>query len=433
MVFWLVLWLALIAGLVYTVIPDVLLHRLGIGSWRRQFSQGVVLTFDDGPDPKVTPKVLDILVKYKVPAVFFLVGEQAQAHPEIVKRMLAEGHRVGLHSQSHRYAWFLSPRQTWREWEDGAKVLENLTGGAVAWMRPPWGTFNLVTWLWLKRRGKKAILWNVEGQEWKKGQSEAQVLSRLVTKANEGSIIVLHDGGRFPGERMSILPVVDALCQRIVEERKLPWAALEFPAWSLARRVSFRLWEKWEHVFARVYRVERLDAVNILRLGKTRYQGPDLYHEDGRILAKRGDVVGEIHLDSIRVQAQSRDMQKSGIQALRMARESFPVLARYIAQSPEYQTIKVFLGFTLMHRGVKGLGFTVQEIPATWGIRWIGFLQKMIMSVYHPAGKARLNGRLQGAPKLIWISKEKLLERWLPAGEGTVLAPVASVVPVGEA
>lgn len=437
-----VLWLVVLAGGLYTVVPDLLLHRLGVGSWRRQFSPGVVLTFDDGPDPEVTPKVLDILKKYQVPAVFFVVGEKVRAYPELIKRLIAEGHRVGVHSQSHRYAWFVPPWQTWREWDEGAKTLETLTGTTVDWMRPPWGTFNLATWLWLKRRGKKAILWNVDGQEWKRGRSETQVLERLVSKAKEGAIIVLHDGGRFIGERKFIVPILETLCQRIVKERKLPWRALEFPAWSFARRAGFRLWEKWEHFFAEMAHVERIDAVNILRLGKTRYHGPELYDESGQMLAQSGDVVGEIHIDSIRLQGQTGDMQKLGIQALRMARESLPVLARHVATSPDYRGIKVFSGFSLLHRGVKGLGFSVQDLPVTWALRWVGFLQKIVMSVYHPAGKTRLHGRLQGEPKLVWISKAKLLERWLPPEEhspegnaDTLDTPdtsVPAVSPVGE-
>lgn len=430
-----VLWLVLFAGALYTVIPDVFLHRLGIGSWKRQFSPGVVLTFDDGPDPEVTPKILKILEEHGVQAVFFLVGQRAQLYPELVKRIVAEGHRVGVHSQTHRYAWLQNPRQTWREWEEGAEILENLTGAPVVWIRPPWGTFNLVTWLWLKQRRKRAILWNTEGQEWKSGRSPAQVLDRLLAKADEGSIIVLHDGGSSLGEREYVVPIVEALCERLVVERKLSWTALQFPDWSLARRLKFRAWEKWEHFFARVNHVERMDALSVLRLGKTRYQGPDLLDEQGKTLAKRGDLVGEIHLDSIRLQTQSQDMQKLGIQALRLARDSFPVLARYIEGNPGYREIKVFLGFTLLHRGVKGFGFNVQELVPTWGIRWIGFLQKIVMSVYHPAGKARLNGRFQGEPKLVWISKEKLLKRWLPDGgnarvaSGALKAPAAPVTP----
>lgn len=412
-----VLWLVVIAGALYTVVPDVFLHRLGIGSWKRQFSPGVVLTFDDGPDPDVTPKILEILKEHGVQAVFFLVGQKAQLYPELVKRIVAEGHYVGIHSWAHRYAWFQTPWKTWRDWEEAAEILEKLTGAPVVWMRPPWGTFNLVTWLWLKRRQKRAILWNTEGQEWKSGRSVAQVLDRLLTKADEGSVIVLHDGGNSPGEREFVVPIVEVLCERLVAERKLPWATLEFPSWTLARRVKFRVWEKWEHFFARVHRIERMDAVSVLRLGKTRYQGPDLLDEQGQILARRGDLVGEIHLDSIRLQTQSQDMQKMGIQAMRLARDSFPVLAQYIQDNPGYQEIKVFLGFTLLHRGVKGFGFNVQELVPTWGIRWIGLLQKIIMSVYHPAGKARLNGRFQGEPKLVWMSKEKLLTRWLPGGK----------------
>ncbi|MHB1654026.1 MAG: polysaccharide deacetylase family protein [Desulfitobacteriaceae bacterium] len=399
---------------VYTFLPDLFLHRMGVGSWKRQFTAGVALTFDDGPDPEITPRVLDILKEFGVPATFFVVGEKAIRYPEIIKRIIADGHTLGLHSWLHRYAWFMSPWSTWREWETAAQALERLSGRPLEWMRPPWGTFNFVTWLWLKSRGKRAVLWNVQGKDWKENLAPEEILKHILKKTKEGSIILLHDGGLVAGERKKVLFVLEGLCENIVKKLKLPFIRLEFPLWSGRRRLVFVLWEKWEHLFAKVYRVERIDATNMLRLGKTRYKGPDLYAEDGGLLAKSGDLVGEIHLDSIRLQGQDIEMRKLGIKALRMTRESLPVLARYVAESPEYQGIKVFLGLTVINRGVKGLGFSVQEVPSTLATRWVGSLQKVVMSVYHPAGKSRLNKRLGDTPKLVWIAKNKLLELWLP-------------------
>ncbi|KLU59546.1 peptidoglycan-N-acetylmuramic acid deacetylase PdaC [Peptococcaceae bacterium CEB3] len=415
---WTVLGFVAMVLILYTLVPDFFLHRLGAGSRKRQYTPGVTLTFDDGPDPVVTPLLLDVLARQRVRAVFFVVAERAARYPELIRRMVAEGHVLGIHSLSHRYAWFMGPGRTWREWEEADRVLTELSGRAVEWVRPPWGTFNLSTWWWMKRRGKRAVLWNAEGHDWQKERSVQFIVERILSRVNEGSIIVLHDGSTDPGDRARVVPIVEELCRRIVRDLKLPVLAPEFPDWSLGRRVGFVLWEKWEHFFASSHRVERIDAVNIFRLAKTTYHGPELRAESGELLARAGDTVGEIHLDNIRLQAKGADAQTIATGALRHAKESFPVLARYVAESPEYENIKVFLGLSMMYRAVRVFGFEVKDVEPTLGMRWIAFLQKVIMSVYHPAGHARLNPRLGNEPKLVWIEKKKLVELWAGPEKG---------------
>lgn len=393
----------------YTVIPDLFLHRLGIGSWKRQYSPGVVLTFDDGPDSRVTPRLLEVLKTYNQSATFFVVAEKAAKYPELIRRMVAEGHQIGVHSLTHRYAWFTSPWTTTREWTESVRVLEQLANIKVTWMRPPWGTFNLMTWLWFRKRNMKAVLWNVEGHDWEVRHSPEEIAARIISKVDEGSIVVMHDSGGEAGAPENTLIALELLIDRITCELKLPIVPLEFPNSSLGRRLIFRVWEKWEHYYAKKHRVERVDATNIFRLEKTIYDGPSLYADDGTLIAEKGDPVAEIHMDNIRLQAKGRDIQKTALKALRQARDSMPELARYVANHPGYDNIKVFMGETLLYRGVKGFGFTVQELPETWKSKGIAWLQKMIMRVYHPAGKHRQNERLGDKTKLVWISRSGLL------------------------
>jgi len=393
----------------YTVIPDLFLHRLGIGSWKRQFGPGVTLTFDDGPDPAFTPRILEVLKKYHVCATFFVVAEKAKKYPALIQQVKDEGHLIGVHSLNHRYAWFTSPWKTSREWTESVRILEQLSDNKITWMRPPWGTFNLMTWWWLKRHKMRAVLWNAEGHDWEGRRSPEEITERIFKGANEGTIVVLHDsGGEFGAHENSIL-ALDRLCVRIVQELKLPLVPLEFPDWKVGQRFVFRAWEKWEHYYARRHRVERIDAWNIFCLEKSTYDGPNLYAEDGKLLAEKGDTVAEIHLDNIRLQAKGRDMQKTALKVMHQIRESLPGLARYVAEDPSYDNIKVLVAQTLLHRGVKGFGFTVQDLPDTRKGRGIAWLQKMIMRVYHPAGKKRKNERLGNKPMLVWISRERLV------------------------
>jgi len=393
----------------YTVIPDLFLHRLGIGSWRRQFGPGVALTFDDGPDPEYTPQILKVLEKYHVCATFFMVAEKAKKYPGLVQQVKDGGHLIGVHSLNHKYAWFTSPWRTSREWTESVRILEQLSEREITLMRPPWGTFNLMTWWWLKQHKMRAVLWNAEGHDWEARRSPEEITERILGSINEGTIVVMHDSGGELGARENSLIALEQLCVRIVHELKLPLVSLEFPVWKLGRRLIFRAWEKWEHYYARSHGVERIDATNIFRLEKSTYDGPNLYGDDGKLLAAAGDTVGEIHLDNIRMQAKGQDIQKTALKVMHQIRESFPGLAQYVAEDPTYDSIKVFVSQTLLHRGVKAFGFTVQDLPETWRGRGIAWLQKMIMRVYHPAGKNRKNDRLGNKTMLVWISRDKLV------------------------
>ncbi|AFM43187.1 putative xylanase/chitin deacetylase [Desulfosporosinus acidiphilus SJ4] len=409
--FWavMVIGFILICAALYTIIPDLFLHRLGFGSWKRQYSPGVALTFDDGPDPMITPRLLEVLKRRKLSVTFFVIAEKAAKYPELIRQMVKEGHQIGVHSLSHHYAWFTSPWKTAREWTESVRILEQLMDKKITWMRPPWGTFNLVTWLWLKRHNMRAVLWNAEGHDWEARRSPEDINARILKKVNEGSIVVLHDSGGESGAPENTLRALELIADKIPQQLKLPFVPLEFPDWSLGRRLTFRLWEKWEHHYAKQHHVERVDDTNIFRLEKTIYEGPELYSEEGTLLAQKGDTVAEIHIDNIRLQAKGRDAQKTALKAMRKALISFPDLARYIANNPGYSNIKVFIGETLLYRGVKGFGFTVQDLPDTWKSKGIAWLQRTIMLIYHPEGKERQNGRLGNKTKLVWISREKLL------------------------
>lgn len=126
--FWavMVIGFILICAALYTIIPDLFLHRLGFGSWKRQYSPGVALTFDDGPDPMITPRLLEVLKRRKLSVTFFVIAEKAAKYPELIRQMVKEGHQIGVHSLSHHYAWFTSPWKTAREWTESVRILEQL-------------------------------------------------------------------------------------------------------------------------------------------------------------------------------------------------------------------------------------------------------------------------------------------------------------------
>jgi peptidoglycan/xylan/chitin deacetylase (PgdA/CDA1 family) len=395
---------------VYFLMPELFLHFLGIGSHKRQFSPGVSFTFDDGPDPRYTPRLLEILARQKIKACFFLVGEKVEKYPALVKQIRDEGHIIGCHNYIHRHAWLLSPWTSWKLWDKGIESIKNITGQEPEYIRPPWGGCNLVLYFWSLSRGKKIVVWNAHGFDWQAKRMPHQIADRIVKRAQEGTIILLHDSGGEPGAPENTLACLDELCARIRKDRKLPIVPLSFPNWSWRRKLVFRIWEKWEHLYAKIFDIKRIDDNNLFRLCLTRYNGPDLIEED-KVVATKGDIVGEIHFDNIRFQAVGTDSQKTSLRAIKLARRSFPALINYISTHPEHQNIKVYLGITMINRGVKPFGFNVQEYPNRGG-QLIGWLQKIIMRIYHPSDQARKTASLGQRPKIVWISKKALLERY---------------------
>ena len=99
----------------------------------------IYLTFDDGPDPDFTPRVLDVLGEAQVHATFFVIGTQARRWPEVIRRAASEGHDIANHSYSHRHPWWMSERAARAEVRGGAEAVSDVLGTAPTFFRPPHG------------------------------------------------------------------------------------------------------------------------------------------------------------------------------------------------------------------------------------------------------------------------------------------------------
>jgi peptidoglycan/xylan/chitin deacetylase (PgdA/CDA1 family) len=152
----------------------------------------VILTFDDGPDPHYTGRVLDILLKYHIKALFFLIGDKANTHPEIVQRILAEGHQIGNHTQNHPIFFAMySRKKIAAEIDVAGQSLETLSQKPVRLFRPPIGYMNPSIASVLKKRGMKIIAWNVRSYD--SFKNKEQLLSRLIRLTKPRSIVLMHD------------------------------------------------------------------------------------------------------------------------------------------------------------------------------------------------------------------------------------------------
>ena len=191
-------------------------HLLTLGCvWRgSDASRRVALTFDDGPDPDWTPRVLDLLAERRARASFFLVGERAARAPDTVRRIVSEGHEVASHGWSHRSLWLCGPRRTAEEIGRAHETLAVLTDRAPRHFRPPWGMVNAAMFGALRRFGERCVFWSIQPEGLRPVAAQDQV-SRVLRRAHPGAIVDLHDAAgaaRAPERLVQALPaMIDGL------------------------------------------------------------------------------------------------------------------------------------------------------------------------------------------------------------------------------
>lgn len=183
--------------------------------WKGPTSQPpkLCLTFDDGPDPTNTPRLLDVLERHGVPATFFLLGKRAERHPGLVERMRASGHEIGNHSYGHKKLILCSRAEIEQEVDAGAAAIRKAGGGDPGLFRPPHGLRDPRVLSVTADRGYKCILWSVMPWDWT--QPPSTWIERWVRfRAHAGAIVVLHDGG---GDRSGTVEAVDRLLPRLLD------------------------------------------------------------------------------------------------------------------------------------------------------------------------------------------------------------------------
>lgn len=189
---------ALIIFISYAVLPTVLIRSLNWGIVKEITEpNSIALTFDDGPDPQYTARLLDVLKKHEAKAAFFVVGEKAAKHPLLLKRMQADGHTIGIHHYRHISSWILSPGSLKKQLEQTKQVIEETINEEVYFYRPPWGHFNLFT-LWLARK-YKIIMWSGIFKDWKIQHIRDNLSESLTKETVPGRIFLLHDSGETLG------------------------------------------------------------------------------------------------------------------------------------------------------------------------------------------------------------------------------------------
>ncbi|MEU1461016.1 glycosyltransferase [Streptomyces sp. NPDC005727] len=172
----------------------------------------VVLTFDDGPDPTWTPKVLDILQKHHAHAVFFVTGTMASRYPDLVKRMVDEGHEVGLHTFNHPDLSYHSERRIDWELSQSQLALAGAAGIRSSLFRPPYSSFadamDDKSWPvteYVGSRGYLTVVNDTDSEDWRRPGVD-EIIRKATPKGGKGAIVLMHDSG---GERHQTIQALD--------------------------------------------------------------------------------------------------------------------------------------------------------------------------------------------------------------------------------
>lgn len=171
----------------------------------RELKKKVALTFDDGPHPDYTPKLLDGLKERGVHATFFVMGKQAEQYPELIERMAAEGHLIGNHTYSHLQLKQTNREEFKAELTKTSDIVKGITGKELQYVRPPYGTWEKA---FETELNMFPVLWTIDPLDWCKNDVSC-IVQNVLSKVQEDAVILMHD--QYDSSVKAALQIVDAL------------------------------------------------------------------------------------------------------------------------------------------------------------------------------------------------------------------------------
>ncbi|MBO1004047.1 polysaccharide deacetylase family protein [Pseudogracilibacillus auburnensis] len=177
-----------------TKYPDTMIYKVDTNE------KVIAFTFDDGPDERYTPEILDVLKKHDVKATFFLLGTRVDKYPEVVKRIHEEGHAIGNHTYWHPELTKKPDGVASLVWETNKneQAIESVIGLKTNLFRAPYGAINGEMIEKLKEMNYQAVGWSIDSEDWK-GLSKNKIKHNVISGLHPGSIVLMHSAGRVPG------------------------------------------------------------------------------------------------------------------------------------------------------------------------------------------------------------------------------------------
>lgn len=453
----LLLWL-FYASTLYAFIPGLITRIFGFRVFRHGASDKYyALTFDDGPDPQYTPMLLDLLKRFEVKATFFVVGSNAEKHPELIKRMHEEGHLIGIHNYVHKTNWLMFPATVKKQIQRTNKIIEEVTGHCTNYYRPPWGIVNLFDFT--NRNETQIVLWSAMFSDWRERVGADKLTKRMLKKLRGGEIFLLHDCGATLGANSDAPKEMLMALERILEEserrglksvridelienteatlaaRKKTKGASpkatekttdKVPAKRRKQEISrfkkmiVALWLLWEKLFRLMFHLKSANKEDAFLHFRIRtYHGDKVIMTGGTELVS-GDRVMELHFDNkklFEISSRSRTPVQLAIKMIRKMDSALPELASYVVNHPELHDVKALYGVSMINRGPEQFGFTVTDLPKGWFASSSRIYLKLLMSVIHPEGSSRLKENAEElVPKLIVMPIEYLVTHYSEDG-----------------
>ncbi|PZD94177.1 polysaccharide deacetylase family protein [Paenibacillus sambharensis] len=426
----------------YAFLPGFISRTFGFRVFKKgRAEQEIALTFDDGPDPVYTPMLLDLLQRFDAKATFFVVGANAERHPELLKRMKDEGHIVGIHNYVHKTNWLMRPSTVKKQIERTSEIIEAATGERPIYYRPPWGIVNLFDF---SNMGYlQIILWSGMFGDWRNRVGAERLTKRMMKKLRPGEVLLLHDcgttfgadhnapvqmlaaleaymtAGRERGYRFvaidQLIALTDNACDKAVKREAAVSGKAKISMW---KRAAISLWIGWEKCFRVMFKVERIgtgDSIFHYRICP--YHGEPLKLADGRII-RNNDRVIELHFDNrklLHVMMNSRSVLQSAIQLIREVEHSLPKLAVHMAGRKEFEGVSGLYGVSMIHRGSESFGFSVLDLPKGLFNLLTRFYLRLLLRVLHPGGGKRVTSK-KGTliPRIIAMSMDEFHKRYDP-------------------
>jgi peptidoglycan/xylan/chitin deacetylase (PgdA/CDA1 family) len=181
-------------------------------------SKRVAFTFDDGPNPHVTPRLLDLLAHHRARATFFLIGRNVERHPTLAAEIAARGHEIGNHSHNHLLLPVLPRAMMLREMERASRAIHAATGQRPQLFRPPMGWFSRNMLHTLSTHGYRPVLGDVYPQDCNRPGVDA-IVDRVLTRVAPGSIVILHDGSiNGASDRQQCVDAMQTILARLSDQ-----------------------------------------------------------------------------------------------------------------------------------------------------------------------------------------------------------------------
>ncbi len=449
----LLLWLFYISSL-YAFIPGLITRIFGFRVFRHGVSDDTfALTFDDGPDPVYTPQLLDLLKRYDAKATFFLVGSNAEKHPDLIKRMHDEGHLIGSHNYVHKTNWLMGPAAVKKQIQKTSKIIQDVTGVKTNYYRPPWGIVNLFDFA--KRGDTQIVLWSAMFSDWRERIGADRLTDRMMKKLRGGEVFLLHDCGttlgansEAPGEMLIALERVlqeakkrklrsirvDELIRtselarkgrsETASDGKVTRVGPKRLSWS--KRCVVFLWLLWEKIFHLLFQLQTVNKEEpFLHFRIRAYHGKTVEMNGGISLCS-GDRVIELHFDNqklFEIGSRSKSPVQLAIKMVRNMEKELPKLAKHVVDHHDLHDVKALYGVSMINRGPEKFGFTVTDLPKGWFAKSSQMYLKFLLRVIHPDGGSRLKQSTeQMIPKLIVMPIDYLVKQYLTDGSHRKMA-----------